>query len=528
MGAGCSSVAPVPRDTMAPVRRRASVSERDSHNAGKKSGAIAVKVTPRNHQHHVEVTEKHNEQHDHSDCPPASSPLSDSSLALSTADQPPPHPFLPITSYADLHDLFLASLPSSLSRSRNRPVSASRTRLLNRILTQMNDNVIADTAASPTHESPSPPTPCDACQNEQKKEEENEHEQSSQFQPQPQPSSHSHPLSSLDRKDRDGLYKLLVTSSTPQQHRLNLWIAALRMKEMDMGEEKEKEQYLVYISQPSPADGQISRDIHRTFPQHSFFQHMTVQQCIGRLLHAWSLYCPSISYVQGHNYIAAMLLWVCEGDELLAWRLFRTLLNHPTLGIGSMYAHQLTQLMAHCTQLGEMLPVLLPQLSSHLTSLGLDTLMYGTPFYLTLFTHHLEIEHCVHLWDIILLTHTTAKLQPQVVMMEKSKRNKTTRTAAVAPEPIPADSSQPHNHTAASLADSSTSSPSPVPRLSSSPIVFAITALCICLLSVSSSSLLRHHTMDVTFRAIQGLNVMREKKSRKKVFELFIQAYAVK
>jgi len=256
---------------------------------------------------------------------------------------------------------------------------------------------------------------------------------------------------------------------------------------------------------------------------------MTVQQCIGRLLHAWSLYSPSVSYVQGHNYLAAMLLWVCEGEELVAWRLLRTLLNHPTLGIGSMYAHQLTQLMAHCSQLGEMLPRLMPHLSSHLTALGLDTLMYATPFYLTLFTHHLEIEHCVHLWDCILLTHTTQKLQP-LVMMEKSKRHKTTRTAAVAPEPTPPDTSQPHGHTAASLVDSTTSAPSsfPVPRLSPSPIVFATTALCICLLSISSSSLLHHHTMDVTFRAIQGLEVLREKKRRKKVFELFIQAYAVK
>jgi len=261
MGAGCSSVAPAPRDTMAPARRRSSVSERGSHNAGKKSGAVAVKVqvTPRNHRHVEEVTEKQNEQHDHSDCPPVSSPLSDSSLALSTADHPPPHPFLPITSHAVLHDLFLASLPSSLSRSRRRPVSASRSRLLNRILTHMNDHAITDTgadtvAATPTHDSPCPLPlpPCDPCQCEQKQEKFKsacEHEQSQpQHQPQPQPQSslhaHDHPLSSLDRKDRAGLYKLLVTSSIPQQHRLNLWIAALRMKEMDMGEEKEKEQYL--------------------------------------------------------------------------------------------------------------------------------------------------------------------------------------------------------------------------------------------------------------------------------------------
>lgn len=240
-----------------------------------------------------------------------------------------------------------------------------------------------------------------------------------------------------------------------------------------------------YLLVASPADSQISRDIYRTFSDHPFFSHKPVQRCIGRILHAWSIFNPIVSYVQGHNCLAALFLMVTL-DEEAAFRCFLGFLAHPQHGMQAFYSDGLQLLLDECRYLDALLSNRMPQLTSHFQHHHLDALTYATPFYLTAFTHHLPLESCIFVFDFLLMGDF---------------------------------------HAAPAL--SSSSSVAGVvrpPAGATSRIATAITRLAIALLEEQQAALLQLSQVEQLFRTVQQLYVLREKKSRTAVFKRAIEA----
>ena len=315
-----------------------------------------------------------------------------------------------------------------------------------------------------------------------------------------------------------------------------------------------------YLQQPSPCDDQIGRDIHRTFADHDFFRHLPIQkvsgrtlpnwqfrwpscnrcavhvrfhcslwsllmyfcafrfplQCVGRILHCWSLLCPRVGYVQGHNYLAALLLWVCL-DEELAWRMLCAFLAHPERGLAPLFEAGLANLVAQCGRLDALVAASLPRLGAHLRSRNLEALMYGTPLYLTAFAHHLPLVPALPVWDCILLaqfdpqaTHPPAAAAAAAPAVAPPKRN------AVAPMPL-------------SIAESAAlEGPSLSLSLLPSPLSHAITLLALSLLETQQSDLLKLQSMERVFQAIQQLGPLRKEKTRRRVWKVaFAKAAAM-
>lgn len=274
----------------------------------------------------------------------------------------------------------------------------------------------------------------------------------------------------------------IVSQHIPSSHRVALWTSALGIDEVQL-----PHRYAEYLQQPSPdADSQISRDIYRTFSSHPFFTHKPIQRCIGRILHGWSLINPAVGYVQGHNYLAALLLMVTL-DEELAFRCFVSFLAHPQHGMQEFYADGLKLLHLHCKHLERLLTQHEPALQKHLKKHHLDNpILWATPFYLTAFTHHLSLESCVYLFDFLLLANLS---QAKLPALPQGK------TAAVAP----------------AGADQLS--------LSTSRIATCITQLTWSMLLETKSALLKESRTDLLFQRIQQLRVFEEEATRRKVFE---------
>ena len=232
-----------------------------------------------------------------------------------------------------------------------------------------------------------------------------------------------------------------------------------------------------YLLQSSPADAQISRDIYRTFSDHPFFTHKPVQRCIGRILHAWSLFNPSVSYVQGHNCVAALFLMVTLNEEL-AFKCFIAFLAHPIDGMQTFYADGLKVLLQHASHIDAMLRSQCPALHAHLAKHGLDPLAYVTPFYLTGFTHHLALESCVFIFDFLLMSEIDHCSLP------------------------PIDAANPKD---AALCPS---------RISS-----RITHLTLALMAHQEKDLIKLKSVEDLFKTLQKLHCLKDERSRKKVFQ---------
>lgn len=328
--------------------------------------------------------------------------------------------------------------------------------------------------------------------------------------------------------------EILTKELIPSALRSELWSRGLRVEEMDF-----PVSYSQLLASPCKCDDQISRDTPRTFSDHSFFSGRAVQQALGRILHATALCTPRIGYVQGLNYLAAMMLWI-SCDEEASWRMMVTMLSHPARGTQHLYGEGLHALIAQCTHFDRtLLPLYSPVLAAHLKARGVEALMYATPLYLTLLTHHLPLEDCKHVWDFCLLAAVGEATVDQVEGEEKEGEEGKVQQAdagGAAASPIstaaasvaassPSAAASPFaaaSPSAAARGNSVTPVPSaPPPPLSllPCPLSHSVTLLTLSLLDVSSSRLLRLTSMEKLFHAIQRLDPLAKEKSRRRIFK---------
>ena len=77
-------------------------------------------------------------------------------------------------------------------------------------------------------------------------------------------------------------------------------------------------------SQQSYIEKLLCKDVHRTFSEYGLFLESpkSGKNKLFNLLKAYSLYEPDIGYLQGMNFIAALILRIFNEDEVLAWVVF--------------------------------------------------------------------------------------------------------------------------------------------------------------------------------------------------------------
>lgn len=315
---------------------------------------------------------------------------------------------------------------------------------------------------------------------------------------------------------------IVATEAMPPRFRLAMWCAALGV-DMTGGASArppaaaQGRSYLSLLSQPSACDDQIRRDIHRTFSTEPFFRHLEVQNALGRVLHAWSLCAPEVGYVQGHNYLAAMLLSTSI-DEELSWRMLLALLLHPDRerGLGAMFVDGLALLIRQCAHLDTLLAASLAPLATHLRSQHLDALMYATPVYLTLAAHHLPLDACRNVWDFVLLADCGWEDEERGTPLLPGQQPANAWGEAHTDGRLLGPSSPAASAVAAS---SSVAASAPL-SLHRSRWTHALTVLLLSFLSRGAKELSRvRGGASETFRALQTMELLRKDKTRKEVWK---------
>ncbi|KAM3870236.1 uncharacterized protein ACN63O_005371 [Diretmus argenteus] len=165
---------------------------------------------------------------------------------------------------------------------------------------------------------------------------------------------------------------------------------------------------------------QIALDLQRSFPTHRSLMGDSPEAIEGqaklfRVLIAYAKYNPQVGYSQGMSYIAAVLLMQL-GEEEAFWAL-AALLDKPKY-LAQLFDLNLTKVQHQVMVFDQFLKHRKPQLSQHMESVGVSSVHFVMPWFLTLFTSLPCWDSVLAVWDLIILHGLSAVFRIALTIVE--------------------------------------------------------------------------------------------------------------
>mmetsp|Transcript_75550 Transcript_75550/g.218233 ORF Transcript_75550/g.218233 Transcript_75550/m.218233 type:complete len:286 (+) Transcript_75550:67-924(+) len=144
----------------------------------------------------------------------------------------------------------------------------------------------------------------------------------------------------------------------------------------------------------------IPLDLPRTFPTLAFFHEGGPMHAdLSRILEAYSFFRPDIGYVQGMNYLAAMLLLYLPAFEAFVG--LCNLLNAPS--VLGLYRMEPNAVQCRAALFREFCEAQLPAVGRVIDKVGLMPEMFLIEWFMTLYAKCLPVEVAAVVWDLFLL-----------------------------------------------------------------------------------------------------------------------------
>lgn len=193
--------------------------------------------------------------------------------------------------------------------------------------------------------------------------------------------------------------KELIRQGIPEFLRGSVWQKLALSRELLNKHPKDIYEQMRRV-QSAPCEGDIVRDINRTFPKHVLYRDKQGlgQQQLLNVLRAYSIFNAEVGYCQGMGFICGVLLmYVGEDDAFLM--LISLLENYRMAGL---FMPNLPLLNKYFFQLQRLLEMNLPRLHEHLTEQGVEPTMYASQWFMTVCIYNLPFSTVVRVWDIFL------------------------------------------------------------------------------------------------------------------------------
>ncbi|KAK5928550.1 hypothetical protein CgunFtcFv8_013604 [Champsocephalus gunnari] len=165
---------------------------------------------------------------------------------------------------------------------------------------------------------------------------------------------------------------------------------------------------------------QIALDLQRSFPTHRSLMGDSPEAIEGqaklfRVLIAYAKYNSQVGYSQGMSYIAAVLLMQL-GEEEAFWAM-TALLEKPKY-LPQLFDLSLTKVQHQVKVFDQFLKHRKPKLSQHMESVGVLSVHFVMPWFLTLFTSLPCWDSVLAVWDLIILHGLSAVFRTALTIME--------------------------------------------------------------------------------------------------------------
>ncbi|KAJ9063001.1 GTPase-activating protein [Entomophthora muscae] len=159
------------------------------------------------------------------------------------------------------------------------------------------------------------------------------------------------------------------------------------------------EVYGQLLTRTSPHEKSITADLPRTFPQLAYFKSRdgTGQESLFNVLKCYSLYDPEVGYCQGLSFLAGPLLLNMPDEEAFC------VLVRMMEGLRLHFTPAMEGLQVRTYQFERMMEESLPQVYQHLQEQGIQSTMYASQWFMTLFAYRSSMRLVFRVLDILLL-----------------------------------------------------------------------------------------------------------------------------
>jgi hypothetical protein len=135
---------------------------------------------------------------------------------------------------------------------------------------------------------------------------------------------------------------------------------------------------------------------------------MIRQGMLYRVLAAYAVYNPEIGYCQGMNVLAGVLLLARFSEEETFWALTRLLKEYS---IEQMFLPGLPGVRRSIEKFNELFEYLLPKLAKHFAKEGIESTMYLSKWFMTLYGYPYHLPHALaialSLHALITISHSS-------------------------------------------------------------------------------------------------------------------------
>ncbi|CAD6185269.1 unnamed protein product [Caenorhabditis auriculariae] len=179
------------------------------------------------------------------------------------------------------------------------------------------------------------------------------------------------------------------------------------------------ETYAILLNKECPSEQVIMRDIHRTFPAHDYFKQSggEGQEALYKISKAYSLYDEEVSYCQGLSFLAASLLLHMPEEQAFC-TLVKIMFDY---GLRDLFKLGFDCLHLRFYQLTSLLKDYLPDLHAHLEQIGIETHMYASQWFLTLFTAKFPLQMVFFILDLFLSEGMTTIFHISLALLQDAK-----------------------------------------------------------------------------------------------------------
>ncbi len=191
--------------------------------------------------------------------------------------------------------------------------------------------------------------------------------------------------------------------------RIACWSKLMRVNELEIVIENENNLEKAYVAalgrDPRPVssfeidgiEGEIQRDVPRTFPHHPAFSQNSMHDTLGNVLLAIARAAPKVGYCQGMNFVVGCFLTLTKAPQ--AFGLALALVRHMELD--QLWRPGVPKLKCRIYQFQSLLAAQEPELHAHFEAIGLAPDFFASRWFLTLFSYSVgPSETLWRVWDV--------------------------------------------------------------------------------------------------------------------------------
>ncbi|GAO46183.1 RabGAP/TBC [Saitoella complicata NRRL Y-17804] len=219
------------------------------------------------------------------------------------------------------------------------------------------------------------------------------------------------------QRDRPQDLSRAIQNGLPSIIRGTIWTLLANSKSPSLEAQHQK---LCGLPGLAANEKQIRKDLSRTYPKADFFRSGSTKEGQERLFYvvkAYSLHDPEVGYVQGESFIAGPLLMNLPDEE--AFSLLVRLMHD--YGLRTLYTPSMPGLHSLLYQFDRLLEVHCPLLHVHLARQGVESGMYASQWFLTLFAYKFPLPIVLRIFDVIIAEGTAALLRFALALMKKNE-----------------------------------------------------------------------------------------------------------